>query len=941
MRAFRGLRRHGNSRGRANRRLRGFEFLPQFQLRLEPLCQGLEPGRLFGLQLAHLLEEGLLGRGVPALFGLAETLQQVILPGLERLGGRPKLLERGLAQPGGTFVEAEGLGVAQGLAQPGHGFLHVGIRSGTGHRRRLSHFGEGTGQVVWQRRFPRRIELGEYLLSGRSLEDHTQKGRCASFQMKRADAGAGGCVLVFRRAHLVPSDADPWRCGGQLAQQGLHPPREGTVILRDGRVIDSHVEMECDRLAQRIQHGVDRWRQGNGFFGAVAVGAGCGLPQSDSHEHAREEGDAHLEGASGSAGEHRSGVRWAARWLGRVSRLRCHEVTLGCAPKGSRALIATRAAERTGGARTIGLAEVPAEVEDGRMPVWRSLGWILLVVGRMGTAAGAWEDRFVWVFGWNLERAQDLSEVVGVLQDAGRNGFNGAVVSFGLDTLCRRSPAFFERLQVVRRVCATNGLELIPAVFSIGYGGGFLAHDPHLAEGLPVKDALFGVEGGVARFVPEEIGGLRNGGFEEHRGNRFEHYTFHDQPGEVSFADTNVVHGGRVSIRLENFRSNPHGHGRVMQEVSIRPYRCYRVSLWVRTEGLDPSSAFRCLVLAGERELAPRTFRLRSGGQWQKIQFLFNSLEHDRVRLYAGVWGGRAGRVWLDDWTLEEAGPVNVLRRPGTPVTVRSETEGRVYEEGRDYAPLESPDFNPWRGDGTAAELKLLPGGRIRDGERLRVSWYHPMLIHESQVTVCMAESRLDEILDHEARLLAEHLRPRRVFLNMDEVRMGGTCAACAGRDMARLLGECVQREVAALRRYLPDVQVYVWSDMFDPQHNARSNYYLVRGDFTGSWRHVPRDLVMAVWGGTPRPESLAFFAREGFTMLVACYYDAEDLEDVARWRDVVRGRPQVRGFMYTPWTRKYGLLPEFARLLGFSARSGREPDAGQARDARGRDRDL
>jgi len=26
-----------------------------------------------------------------------------------------------------------------------------------------------------------------------------------------------------------------------------------------------------------------------------------------------------------------------------------------------------------------------------------------------------------------------------------------------------------------------------------------------------------------------------------------------------------------------------------------------------------------------------------------------------------------------------------------------------------------------------------------------------------------------------------------------------------------------------------------------------------------------------------------------------------------------------VRGFMYTPWTRKYELLPEFARLLGFA----------------------
>lgn len=553
------------------------------------------------------------------------------------------------------------------------------------------------------------------------------------------------------------------------------------------------------------------------------------------------------------------------------------------------------------------------------MGMGRSAWLGLALLWGAGGGVGAWEDRFVWVFGWNLDRPEDVPRVVEVLQTAGRHGFNGAVVSFGLDTLCRKTPAFFERLQLVQQVCATNGLELIPAVFSVGYGGGFLAHDRNLAEGLPVSNALFRVEGGVGRFVPEDVECLRNGGFEEHRGNRFEHFAFHDQPGEVSFADTNIFHGGGVSLRLENFRANPHGHGRVMQEIRVRPHRCYRVSLWVRTEELDPPAAFRCLVLAGDRELAPRTFRVPGTGQWRQIRFLFNSLEYDRVRIYAGVWGGRSGRVWIDDWSVEEAGPVNVLHRPGTPVLVRSEADGRVHEEGRDYAPLVNTDFNPWRDDGAEAELKLPPGSRIHEGERLRVSWYHPMLIHESQVTVCMAEPRLDEILDHEARLLAERLKPRRVLLNMDEVRMGGSCAACAGRDMARLLGECVQREVAALRRYLPDVQVYVWSDMFDPHHNAHGNYYLVRGDFTGSWRYLPRDVVMAVWGGKPRPESLAFFAREGFPMLVACYYDADDLEDVTGWLKAAQGLPRVRGFMYTPWTRKYELLPEFARLLGFA----------------------
>ena len=96
------------------------------------------------------------------------------------------------------------------------------------------------------------------------------------------------------------------------------------------------------------------------------------------------------------------------------------------------------------------------------------------------------------------------------------------------------------------------------------------------------------------------------------------------------------------------------------------------------------------------------------------------------------------------------------------------------------------------------------------------------MVINESQITVCMGEPALYAIYEEEARLLAERLRPRRVLLNMDEVRMGGTCPACRGRDLGALLGECVTRQVAALRRHNPGVEVCVWSDMFDPHHNAR-----------------------------------------------------------------------------------------------------------------------
>jgi hypothetical protein len=549
-----------------------------------------------------------------------------------------------------------------------------------------------------------------------------------------------------------------------------------------------------------------------------------------------------------------------------------------------------------------------------RAKVWCLFLCVCTFIFRL-EAADLYVDRFVWVFGWSLARDTDVAEISGVFQTAARHGLNGAVVSFGLDTLCQQPADYFRRLDQVKEAAGQNHLELIPAVFSIGYGGGVLSHDRNLAEGLPVEEAPFVVKAGEARLAPGNAMPLTNGGFERYSGNKLIGFDFHDQPGEISFVDTQILHSGKASLRLEHFTANPHGHGRMMQTIRVQPHRCYRVTVWVKTEGLQPVSAFQLMLLAEGRDVAPRQFSLDSTADWRKITMLFNSLNYDRLRLYAGLWGGKTGKVWLDDLSVEEAGPVNVLHRAGTPFTVRSRDGTVTLVEGRDYA-LQAPPLHPWRDDSEAAYLKVLPGSRIRDEDALGVSWYHPLIIHSSQVTVCMAEPAVYDIFDHEVKLLAEKLHPRRVFLNMDEIRMGGTCRTCAGQNAGELLGRCITRQAQIIRKHLTGAQVYVWSDMLDPNHNAHGNYYLVEGDFTGSWKHVPKDLVMAVWGGEPREKSLRFFAGEGFQTLVACYYDADDLKDVKGWLQLARQVRNVRGFMYTPWERKYALLPEFGDLL-------------------------
>lgn len=516
------------------------------------------------------------------------------------------------------------------------------------------------------------------------------------------------------------------------------------------------------------------------------------------------------------------------------------------------------------------------------------------------------QDRFVWLFGIDWTRTPEMARVEEILTGASAHGINGVIASGGA-----------AQLAGLKEVCDRLALELIPAQFSFGYGGPWLGHDRNLAEGFPVVDAPF-VAGadGKATLVPDPAVAIRNGDFEDHDGNRFSGLGFHDAPGEVSFADTAIRHGGAASIRLTDFTKDKWGHGRVNEAVKVTPNRCYKVTIWAKSQDLSVDEFKIMTLLPGDAEeaLSHRSFRLPATADWTKVEYVFNSGSHTDVLLYAGVWGGRSGTLWLDDWTITELGPMNPLRRPGCPVSVKGE-DGKAYVEGRDYARIEDPGLHPWtiRND---MPITLLPGSRIKPGAKLKASWYHPMIVHEDQVGVCMAEPGIYSIAEAEAKALAAKIRPKRLLLNMDEIREGGTCAACRGRNMAELLGQSVTRIARIVAKAVPGIQVYCWSDMFDPNHNAHGHYYHVVGDYTGSWKHIPKSVVMAVWGSDVNEKSFEFFSKEGFQVLGACYYDADNLDQVKPWIAMARKHPNVRGLMYTTWVPRYDLLPAFADLI-------------------------
>lgn len=288
--------------------------------------------------------------------------------------------------------------------------------------------------------------------------------------------------------------------------------------------------------------------------------------------------------------------------------------------------------------------------------------FLCLLAGCGSGPAPVYPQRWVYVTR-DLGDDGQVEDIRRIARVASEHGLNGLALDGGLDRMDLQPPEYLRRLEQVNRIAKQYSLEIIPVVFSAGYGASVIAHNRNLAERLPVREALFVAAGREARLAPDPPVLFANGGFEEHEGDRLKGYRKQTAPGRTSFVDTSVFHNGAASLRFDN--------------------------------------------------------------------------------------------------TGQE------------PVAV-----------------------------------------------------------------------------------------------------------------------------------------------MLDPNHNARRDYYLAEGDYTGSWNYIPKDLQIVCWLHGKRAASLAHFSRHGFPTIAGAYYDAETLEDSEGWLKALDKTPGAVGIMYTTWQDKYGLMAQFGDLV-------------------------
>ena len=508
-----------------------------------------------------------------------------------------------------------------------------------------------------------------------------------------------------------------------------------------------------------------------------------------------------------------------------------------------------------------------------------------------------------WLFFWrDMSDPKQVDRTIAEFPRAQADGYNAVVFS---SNVAPTKAAEFK--------AAANkyGLGLVAMVM----GG---THDPNYEEGVLAKDALFVARGGVASFQPDNPTHVVNGDFEDVTGDHFHGWSFQDNEGVTTFADHAVTHGGKASLRMENPGKNDGQHCRVMQTVALQPHRQYHISFWVKTQDMAGGFApeVKLLTADGQSGISYQTFHCDATQDWKHYDLAFNSLDNTKGLLYLGTWGGTTGKVWWDDFQMDEVGLVNVMRRPGCPVTVRGE-DGTAYEEGRDYSKIVDPRLQPWIAYHDPPTIHLLAGSRIKEGQWLRVSYYHPVIIYEDRITACLSEPKIFDDWRAEVKSANDLYHPAAFFMEHDEMRVMDQCAACQAMHMTpgQLLAWNIHKSAAIIRAIRPDAGIWVWNDMFDPYHNATDRFYLVNGSLQGSWKGLDKDVGIVNWNGGGGAKDSKFFADLGLKQVLSGYYDGDESgEGIQKWVAADKGLPGVVGAMYTTWNDNYAPMDVWAK---------------------------
>lgn len=545
--------------------------------------------------------------------------------------------------------------------------------------------------------------------------------------------------------------------------------------------------------------------------------------------------------------------------------------------------------------------------------------------------------RYIY-FGGNFVKAlKDDDTTFAKLKDVIRvgheNGYNGIMLnpagsgSFAT-SLTGKSQYYDANFAALVEYAASYQMELIPVGLS---PDSITTTDANLIEALPAKDRPFLVSNGVATSSGADAAPSADFESGTNGWSLFDNVT----------RDTTVGHSGTGSIKFDE--NGGQSMMRLYREITnLQPKTAYRMSFWIKTSDFDAplklqiydgqtvnpiylnASNLLGLGTAANGNFNAAGNTVAQTQDWTEYNVDFNTLGNSTIRIYLGTWsiGTHKGAAWVDDVRIKEVGLNHVVSRASYPVEVRSAT-GVKYEAGSDKDYVVGVE-----------KLTIPASSRIKNGDTLKVTWGQSARGISSTwgapASACYS-SYFDNSKSIASKTFTTLGSNKSFFVYFDEWRVMNWDTACGNISAGKYLENTFRGVRQKIEEINPNAEVYVWNDMFDPYHNAKTSYWMVNGDLTGGIDGLGPNTIVVNWNeyADKQVNSLKYFADKGKKQLIALYYDDNaNLTKTNQWLtslNTAQGQnvSGIDGFVYTTWAgdNGYADLKKVADLLKATGR--------------------
>ena len=499
-------------------------------------------------------------------------------------------------------------------------------------------------------------------------------------------------------------------------------------------------------------------------------------------------------------------------------------------------------------------------------------------------------------------------------------GLNGMVWKCGVEDIASDYDERITFLQQVKSYAEERGIEIIPTFWFVGVNA-FLQQDASLVEGKFIEKApikLDGATGGDSAVVSEN--------FEGNWTNVPTGWSKTDPSAELGnyvAKDAGASGGSSVRVTLPTSVKSD-GITRVFTGLEDG---YYYVTCKVKIKTVQNSDYAEMTVLDADHQENRSYADYKRGNdnyvdnQWGEMTSEVIRVSSGKLAIQLSGGGAKGEKMWFDDVEIHLANQNEVflpIPRDGTPIKVYQKTSSGGYEE----IPQKTNGKTNWKlPDGYkesfefgydettdaygfyaeiggeklhSVQLEIPTGSQILKNNlsTIYVDYYAPKSNQyaASRYSACLSEEKLYDLMAQSAVRIQNTLQPKTWFIAFDEVTIGATCETCreTGLTAAQIFGKSVSRQYDIIKSVDPDAEIVVWSDMFDPSHNATEEPYQdVAGSLKDVAKYIPNDLIIACWYDSTDPAemtvevvkehavaTLEYFSDLGFRTISSCYYD-------------------------------------------------------------------